>query len=219
MTDFNYEYLNELNNLDIENDTNNLENTDNSTNNNSNTQNDNIDNKNNLKENKENNKPKRDDSVKELACLRIDVIYDFFNNTLNTIGKVYHEDGSKRAITNDANVLKMIVHAQDYLDNYVLKNEKYNNINYKIIGKLRSPFIFLIKNNNNADELTLDVSIKNGYFYCLWNYIEICSVDYFDFISKIKNKINIYYKKKLNKNVLIKPPEIIFFDLEIREEK
>lgn len=218
MTNFNYEYLDELNNLDIEKDTNN--NTENMDNNKTTSiSNDYIDNKNNQNTKTNKNVEKKDESVKELACLRVDVIYDFFNNTLNTIGKIYHEDGSKRAIQNDPNVLKMIVHAQDYLDNYVSKNEKYNNINYKIIGKLRSPFIFLIKNNNNADELTLEVSIKNGYFYCLWNYIEICSLDYFDFISKIKNKINMYYKKKLNRNVLIKPPEIIFFDLEIREDK
>lgn len=215
MSNYNYEYLNELNDLDIEsnNNTSVSSNTENST-----KENDNIDNKNNISQKKE-KENKKDDSIKELACLRVDIIYDFFNDTLNTSGKIYHEDGSSRTITHNPNILKMIVHAQDYLDNYVLNNEKYNNMNYKIIGKLRSPFIFLIKNKNNADELTLDVKIKNGYFYCLWNYIEICSLDYFDFISKIKNKINAYYKKKMNQSVLIKPPEIIYFDLEIREDK
>jgi len=216
MSNFNYDYLKELNDLDISNtnETNNSNTVDNL-----NKINDNIDNKNNTSENKEKTESKKDDTVKELACLRVDIIYDFFNNTLNTSGKIYHEDGSSRTITHNPNILKMIVHAQDYLDNYVLNKEKYNNMNYKIIGKLRSPFIFLIKNKKNADELSLEVKIKNGFFYCLWNYIEICSLDYFDFINKIKNKINTYYKKKLNQNVLIKPPEIIYFDLEIREDK
>ena len=216
MSNFNYDYLKELNDLDISNtnETNNSNTVDNL-----NKINDNIDNKNNTSENKEKTESKKDDTVKELACLRVDIIYDFFNNTLNTSGKIYHEDGSNRNIQNNPNILKMIVNAQDYLDNYVLNKEKYNNMNYKIIGKLRSPFIFLIKNKKNADELSLEVKIKNGFFYCLWNYIEICSVDYFDFINKIKNKINIYYKKKLNQNVLIKPPEIIYFDIEIREDK
>ena len=175
-----------------------------------------------VNKNVEQQKKKEKEINSALGCLKLTINYDNFSKKIQVSSvKIMYENDTTHTIKNPHDdIFKYIIEGQDLVEKFFY--EKYENIQKcKIMGKLRENNDFFIKNHisdiNKSEILNVEFFFQSGSFQSKWNNIDICSSDYYMFIENLSNIIKKYYKIKHKSNVLVKPPDHLYFDLKAFE--
>jgi len=159
------------------------------------------------------------DDPKHLYCLKLDILYNWIKSqhhmdlhAINSVGQSYTLDNVD---TFDEALVKM----NDYIYKIYKDIMGKNNLKHEVKCKVRSPIQFVATVGKEFLKLPIELQYDNKFFSGRMDNFDFSSTEFFNFIDIWKKFLTKYLKKKYahkSKLVLVKPPDIILIDYEIK---